>query len=135
MRPKALLVEDDAGVRAVLCRAFTNGGWDIHASATPTAAISATAGQQFDVIVLDVMLPEMTGFQLASQLAELQAHARMIFISGYPVARMADAKWTEVLEKPFRTTELVARADGLLRRSALSRTTRGAPSSPACACR
>jgi len=116
MRPKALLVEDDAGVRAVLCRAFAKGGWDVHASATPTAAISATAGQQFDVLVLDVMLPEMTGFQLASELAELQSHAGVIFISGYPIAHVADTEWTEVLEKPFRTKELIERADGLLRR-------------------
>jgi CheY-like chemotaxis protein len=121
MRPRTLLVEDDDAVREVLCRAFVRDGWDVHASALPSEAIAAVAVVQFDVIVSDVMLPEMSGFQLASRLTELQPQARVIFISGYPVEKMREAKWVgEILQKPFRTVDLTNRADHLVSRRPLT---------------
>ncbi len=116
MRPKTLLIEDNDAVRSYLCRAFAKGGWDVHASATPSAAIAVASVDHFDVIVSDVILPEMTGFQLADRLSELQPHAGVIFISGYPMDRMREANGQRVLQKPFRTNELISLADRLVRR-------------------
>lgn len=121
MQPKAILVEDDSGMRRCLRRAFAKRGWDVHTSPTPSAALAAAALHQFDVIVLDVMLPEMTGFQLAYRLAALQPQAGVIFISGYPMSGMPESNSTSVLEKPFRTEELIGRADRMVRANRLVR--------------
>ncbi len=116
MRPKTLLIEDNDAVRGCLCRAFAKGGWDVHVSATPSAAIAVASVDHFDVIVSDVILPEMTGFQLADRLSALQPHAGVIFISGYPADEMREANGQRVLQKPFRPKELITLADGLVRR-------------------
>ncbi len=116
MRPKTLLIEDNDAVRGYLCRAFAKGGWDVHASATPSAAIAVASVDHFDVIVSDVILPEMTGFQLADRLSTLQPHAGVIFISGYPTDSMGEANGQQVLQKPFRPNELISLADRLVRR-------------------
>ena len=116
MRPKTLLIEDNEAVRGCLSRAFAKGGWDVHASATPSAAIAVASVDHFDVIVSDVILPEMTGFQLAERLFVLQPHAGVIFMSGYPADMMRDTNGRQVLQKPFRTKELITLADRLVRR-------------------
>jgi CheY-like chemotaxis protein len=116
MRPKTLLIEDNDAVRGVLCRAFAKAGWDVHSSATPGAAIAVASVDHFDVIVSDVYLPGMTGFQLADRLSALQPDAGVIFISGYPPDMMREAHGQRVLQKPFRTKELITLADRLVRR-------------------
>ena len=116
MRPKTLLIEDNEAVRGVLSRAFAKDGWDVHSSATPSAAIAVASVDHFDVIVSDVFLPEMTGFRLADRLSALQPHAGVIFISGYPPDMMDEANGQRVLQKPFRPKELITLADRLVRR-------------------
>ena len=113
-----LLIEDDDAVRGVLCRAAAKDGWDVHSSATPGAAIAVASVDHFDVIVSDVYLPGMTGFQLADRLSALQPHAGVIFISGYPPDMMREANGHRVLQKPFLPKELTALADRLVRRRA-----------------
>lgn len=116
--PNALVIEDNDALRELVCRAFERKGWVACGSPTPTEARKRAAHQHFDVIVADVMLPELNGFQLAEQIGEMQQTVPFIFISGYPkdylTRRLAGGSdLMAILEKPFNMHALVTRASHL----------------------
>ena len=76
------------------------GGTSTHRQ-RPSAAIAVASVDHFDVIVSDVYLPGMTGFQLVDRLSALQPHAGVIFISGYPTGCMREANGQVALQKPL----------------------------------
>ncbi len=118
--PKVLLVEDDQCVRDVLCRAFEQTGWTVLSAATPREARTLAMAQPVDLMVTDVMLPEMDGFQLAEQIVKAQPHVPVIFMSGYsekylPV-RVPISSPASILAKPFPFQTLLLRATHMIMR-------------------
>ena len=118
--PKVLLVEDDQCVRDVLCRAFEQTGWTVLCAATPREARTLAMAQPVDLMVTDVMLPEMDGFQLAEQIVKAQPHVPVIFMSGYsekylPV-RVPISSPASILAKPFPFQTLLLRATHMIMR-------------------
>ena len=118
--PKVLLVEDDQCVRDVLSRAFEQTGWTVLCAATPREARTLAMAQPVDLMVTDVMLPEMDGFQLAEQIVKAQPHVPVIFMSGYsenylPV-RVPISSPASILAKPFPFQTLLLRATHMIMR-------------------
>jgi DNA-binding response OmpR family regulator len=115
-----LLVEDDRCVRDVLCRAFEQTGWTVFCAATPDEARFLANAQRLDLVVTDVMLPEINGFQLAEQLVKSQPRVPVIFMSGYGEkflpARAAISSPDSVLQKPFPFQTLLLRATHMVMR-------------------
>jgi Response regulator containing CheY-like receiver, AAA-type ATPase, and DNA-binding domains len=115
--PTVLLIEDDDGVRALLCRAFQSCGWTIVGAARATEARRLAASQPFDLIVADVVLPETNGVALAEQLRQMQPHASITFISGYPDRYLQQnigcSATVPLLQKPFHFRTLLTRANRL----------------------
>jgi two-component system, cell cycle sensor histidine kinase and response regulator CckA len=106
-----LLVEDDPFVRQFVHTALDRTGYAVTAVSCPAAAIEASAEKTFDVLVTDVVMPDMRGTELAAALLVHQPHLRVVYISGYPGAVPAGAEGAGeakviLLQKPFRLEQL-----------------------------
>ena len=123
-RAHLLLIEDDAELRPQLSRHLTRRGFAVTASERGDSGLHLARQQQFDLILLDVMLPGLDGLAVLEQIRGEQGIPVMLMsalgaeqdrISGF--TRGAD----DYLPKPFSLAELDARVEALLRRVALDR--------------
>ena len=118
-----LLVEDNQCVRDVLCRSFEQTGWTVFCAASPHEARFLANAQVLDLVVTDVMLPEINGFQLAEEIVKSQPRVPVIFMSGYGEkylpARAAISSPDSVLQKPFPFQTLLLRATHMVMRRPL----------------
>jgi two-component system, OmpR family, phosphate regulon response regulator OmpR len=117
-----LVVEDDARLRERLARYLTGEGFRVTAAADAAAARARMRGISPDLLVLDVMMPGESGFDLTRSLREEQGHDMpilMLTARGAPEDRIAgfEAGADDYLPKPFEPRELVLRIRALLRRA------------------
>src|SRR5205085_9301242 len=66
--PKILLVDDDSGIREVVTYALQREGFEIDAAAVGEAALEQARADAYDVVILDVMLPAMSGIDVCREL-------------------------------------------------------------------
>jgi CheY-like chemotaxis protein len=104
-------VEDDPLVRDVTMKVLEREGFHVIGAATPKRAIEITHDlpRPVDVLVSDVALPEMNGFQLARLLQDENKHLRIVFVSGYSRDSFEgqDMKDMQFLAKPFTPQSLL----------------------------
>ena len=109
-----LLIEDDAPVRAVAARILRAQGYRVLDAATPGEAelIASRFPGKIDLILTDLMLPEMNGRELAGRLRRRHPSARLLYMSGFADAEAAPSGTPEAdvpfLAKPF-TMDAMAR--------------------------
>jgi two-component system cell cycle sensor histidine kinase/response regulator CckA len=105
-----LLVEDDDAVRAAAARILGAAGYQVHATAGASEAIDACARIQGPVhlVITDIVMPRLSGLELARQLRPLRPEARILFVTGYTpdesLLQGALAAGGEILTKPFDST-------------------------------
>ena len=117
---RVLIVEDEKKMAQLLERALTEQSCAVRLAHTGTEGFQLAAGFPFDVIVLDVMLPEMDGFEVARELRRVKVSSPILFLT----ARDAEADIVcglelggdDYLTKPFSFVELLARIRALARR-------------------
>ena len=113
VRLRIFLVEDEPTVRALAGRILRRAGHDVATAATPAEALAATGGTPPDLLVTDVLLPEMDGIELHRRLALRWPGLRVLFMSGFPGghARLEEAiaRGEHFLQKPFGPGELLER--------------------------
>jgi two-component system alkaline phosphatase synthesis response regulator PhoP len=117
-----LLVEDEPGLVMTLTDRLVAEGYDVEsASDAPSGLAAATTGG-FDAILLDVMLPGGSGFDICRTLRQrgVQTPILMLTARGQVVDRVVGLKLgaDDYLVKPFEMAELLARVEALLRRGA-----------------
>jgi DNA-binding response OmpR family regulator len=117
---RILVVEDSSPARDLLSRSLNGAGFDVQfASRVATGRRQALEGA-FDVIVLDIMLPDGDGIELCRELRASGVHTAILFLSarGDVADRIAglDAGGDDFLRKPFALAELHARLRALGRR-------------------
>jgi CheY-like chemotaxis protein len=118
-----LVVDDEAEVAALVSDILTAEGYAVTTTTFPGLALQLIAEHSFDLLVTDVMMPRMTGCELARQVHHLSPHTRVLFMSGY-VVREVIATGLPCLLKPFSTDRLVgAVTDALHRVSPFARRT------------
>ena len=101
-----LVVDDDAAVREILVELLADSGHRVREAGGGAEALLLLAdAPDVDLVISDVQMPEMSGFELAEHLTARHDGIKVILISGYYVSR--DAGW-RVLRKPFRMHELEA---------------------------
>ena len=110
---KALVVDDDPIVLASCTRILeAEGGWMVTAVGSVTDALAAMEGHTFDLLVLDLKMPERDGLQLMARLKELQVPVPVIMMSGYATSDSVLASLEggafAFLAKPFTPDELLA---------------------------
>lgn len=114
---RILLAEDDESMRVFLVRALERAGHDCVAVANGVAALPLLAQHVFDLLLTDIVMPEMDGIELAQKAAELAPATKIMFITGFAAVALnrnsgapAHAK---VLSKPFHLRDLVNEIDRL----------------------
>ncbi len=122
--PQVLVVEDDRSVRESLVRALRFEGYDVRDAADGAVALDAVDADVPDVVLLDVMMPNLDGLTACRRLRERHAGLPILLLTARnEVAdRVAglDAGADDYLVKPFALDELLARLRALLRRTSLS---------------
>ncbi|MDE1184719.1 PAS domain S-box protein [Paraburkholderia sp.] len=106
---RVLVVEDDAASLEAVSELLTMMGHTPVKAATPVAALESLRSQTFDVLLTDVMLPGMSGIDLARHAVDIQHDVKVIFASGNTVSDRGDLgfAWT-ALRKPYPADALIA---------------------------
>jgi two-component system response regulator MprA len=121
---RVLVAEDDRSVRDSIVRALTFEGYDVSTAADGAEALVAVLDTQPDVIVLDILMPNVDGLSACRRLRERGDRTPVLMLTArHEVSdRVAglDAGADDYLVKPFALDELLARLRALLRRTGMS---------------
>jgi two-component system, cell cycle response regulator CpdR len=108
---KILLAEDDIDMRRFLVKALQTAGYNVISFDNGLAAYHRLREEPFELLLTDIVMPEMDGIELARRAAELDPDMKIMFITGFAaVALNPDSsapKQAKVLSKPFHLRELV----------------------------
>ncbi|WP_148294320.1 ATP-binding protein, partial [Azospirillum sp. B506] len=115
-----LLVEDEDAVRVFSARALRNKGYQVLEAKNGEAALQQieTNGASIDLLITDVVMPQMDGPTLARHVRQLRPEMRVIFISGYAEDRLGEIDGVEVahfLPKPFSLKQLASKVKEVIR--------------------
>ena len=111
---RILLAEDDQVMREYLTRALERAGYAVAAVDRGTAAIPLLESEPFDLLLTDIVMPEMDGIELARLAAEMVPGLRVMFITGFAAVTLKAGREmpnARVLSKPFHLRDLVAEVD------------------------
>jgi DNA-binding response OmpR family regulator len=120
MRRRILLVEDDPTLRQALTFNLTREGYEVTTAGDGESALEAARNQRLDLILLDVMLPGMSGMEVLRVLRREAIATPVIILSakGDEIDRVVGLKVgaDDYVAKPFSRPELLARIEAVLRR-------------------
>jgi two-component system cell cycle response regulator CpdR len=115
---KIILAEDDDDMRRFLVKALEKAGHHVTAFGEGASAFEEIKLATFDLLLTDIVMPEMDGIELARRAADLDPHLKIMFITGFAaVALHPDSKApkdAKVLSKPFHLRDLVAEVDRMM---------------------
>ena len=118
--PRVLVVEDEAGLRLTLSDRLASEGYAVDLAIDGEAGLAEAASGAYDVIVLDVMLPRINGFDVCRELRKRGVTTPILMLTarGQVVDKVVGLKLgaDDYLTKPFEAIELMARLEALLRR-------------------
>lgn len=121
MQNRVLLVEDDDELRQLLARYLTNQGFTVREAANGRDGLALAMGQDCDVVVLDIMLPDISGLEVLRELrASTHIPVALLTARGDETDRIVgfEVGADDYIPKPCNPRELVARLQALLRRIA-----------------
>ncbi len=107
---RILLAEDEEAMRTYLSRALENAGFSVASVDRGTAAIPLLEAEHFDLLLSDIVMPEMDGIELAQRCAEISPSTKVMFITGFAAVTLKanrEAPQARVLSKPFHLKDLV----------------------------
>jgi two-component system cell cycle response regulator CpdR len=113
---RILLAEDDAVMREYLTRALERSGYAVAAVDRGTAALPLLEAERFDLLLTDIVMPEMDGIELARLAGEIAPDMRVMFITGFAAVTLKAGRMmpnARVLSKPFHLRDLVLEVDRL----------------------
>jgi two-component system, cell cycle response regulator CpdR len=113
---RILLAEDDESMRVYLARALERVGYAVVSVDRGTAALPLLEAERFDLLLTDIVMPEMDGIELAQKAAAIAPEMRVMFITGFAAVALKAGKVApeaKVLSKPFHLRDLVAEVDRL----------------------
>ena len=117
--PKILLAEDDNDMRRFLVKALENAGYEVTDYDNGMSAYRRLREEPFELLLTDIVMPEMDGIELARRAAELDPDIKIMFITGFAaVALNPDShapKDAKVLSKPFHLRDLVNEVQKMLK--------------------
>ncbi|MBL4896337.1 cell cycle two-component system response regulator CpdR [Qipengyuania huizhouensis] len=114
---KILLAEDDDAMRTYLERALDNAGYVVDAVDRGTAAIPLLEQGNYDLLLSDIVMPEMDGIELAQRCNEISPSTKVMFITGFAAVTLKASREqpnAKVLSKPFHLRDLVLEVDRVL---------------------
>jgi DNA-binding response OmpR family regulator len=121
MTGKVLIVEDDQAMAVALSDGFEYEGYTVQVARDGAAGLRLAAEKELDLIILDVMLPKMSGFDVCKQLRHGGNATPIIMLTarGQEIDKVVGLKIgaDDYVTKPFSFMELMARVEALLRRT------------------
>jgi two-component system cell cycle response regulator CpdR len=111
---RILLAEDDESMRVYLARSLERSGYHVTAVDRGTAALPLVEREHFDLLLTDIVMPEMDGIELAQKAAAIAPDMRVMFITGFAAVALKAgraAPSAKVLSKPFHLRDLVLEVD------------------------
>ena len=111
---RILLAEDDQVMREYLTRALERSGYAVTAVDRGTAALPLIEAERFDLLLTDIVMPEMDGIELAQKAADIAPDLKVMFITGFAAVTLKAGKampQARVLSKPFHLRDLVLEVD------------------------
>ena len=118
MKGRILLAEDDEDMRRFLAKALENAGYQVVSFDNGLSAYERLREEPFNLLLTDIVMPQMDGIELARKAAELDPDLKIMFITGFAaVALNADLeapKDAKILSKPFHLRDLVSEVSRLI---------------------
>lgn len=121
---RILLAEDDDIMRPYLHHALERAGYEVIAVDRGTAAVPLLESQYFDLLLSDIVMPEMDGIELAQYCSEVSPRTKVMFITGFAAVSLLasrEAPYAKILSKPFHLKDLTYEVDKILHEVALMR--------------
>jgi DNA-binding response OmpR family regulator len=120
LSPLVLVVEDDENLRITVADNLEDEGYRVKAVDRGRAALEAVEHERPDVVVLDIMLPDLDGYSVCRSLRQRGLASKVLMLTARTleddVVQGFDAGADDYLAKPYRLRELLARVRALLRR-------------------
>jgi two-component system cell cycle response regulator CpdR len=116
-RARILLAEDDNAMRTYLARALENAGFAVDSVDRGTAALPLLEENHYDLLLSDIVMPEMDGIELAQKCNELSPDTKVMFITGFAAVTLKASReqpQAKVLSKPFHLKDLVLEVERVL---------------------
>jgi DNA-binding response OmpR family regulator len=124
MKAKILIAEDDTNIRLGLTATLESEGYAVVAATDGVQALRLFAQEKFALVILDVMMPKKSGYDVCRELRASDERVPVLFLTakGEEIDKVVGLKLgaDDYMAKPFSVHELLARVEALLRRSRLS---------------
>ena len=115
---KILLAEDDTDMRRFLVKALQNAGFDVSSYDNGLSAYQRLREEPFELLLTDIVMPEMDGIELAKRAADMDGEMKIMFITGFAAVALHPSsqapKQAKVLSKPFHLREIVQEVDRMI---------------------
>jgi two-component system cell cycle sensor histidine kinase/response regulator CckA len=113
---RILVVDDEDGVREVARRILTRGGYDVIAAPGGEEALSLVTdeGRDIDLLLTDVIMPRMSGKELAERMVSVKEGVKVLYMSGYTDRLIGLDEVDALVEKPFNRQVLLEAVDRAL---------------------
>jgi two-component system cell cycle response regulator CpdR len=117
---RILLAEDDDSMREYLARALERTGYGVTACESGIVALERLQKESFDLLLTDIVMPELDGIELAQRAAQIYPDLRVMFITGFAAVTLQSGTMppdAKVLSKPFHLRDLVLEVDRMFQSS------------------
>ena len=117
---RILLAEDDDSMREYLARALERTGYGVTACESGVVALERLQKESFDLLLTDIVMPELDGIELAQRAAQIYPDLRVMFITGFAAVTLQNGAMppeAKVLSKPFHLRDLVLEVDRMFQSS------------------
>jgi two-component system cell cycle response regulator CpdR len=126
---RILIAEDDDSMRQFLARALTRAGHDVVSVGNGADALAVCVRGRFDLLLADIVMPEIDGLELARRAVLIDRDLRVMFITGFAAVALQRRRPKDppakVLSKPFHLRALVAEVERALSEPTADRPARG----------
>jgi len=129
MKSKILIAEDDPNIRLGLMTTLESEGHDVTAASDGAQALKLFPQAKFDLLILDIMMPKLSGYDVCREIRAKDARVPVLFLSakGEEIDKVVGLKLgaDDYMTKPFGVHELLARVEALLRRARMNSSAEG----------
>lgn len=120
---KILIIDDDKDICEYMQILLSQSGYDVHTRTEPKKALELLKQEEFHVVILDIMMPDISGMELLEEIRAFDSDIAIIIFTGYPSVDTAVTSMrynvSDYIKKPFDVTEFTQTLEQILREKGL----------------